>query len=512
VAKIELDGSMILMLENQLLPVEALMELIDNCSDAEATRILIVLTAKTMTVSDDGVGCDDLDKIGTPTKSSSRLKPNKIGRIGIGAKQAMGTFGRRWLLESVTRKGLEYRRYEMKWNPKGELPDKYAGAPLPLDKAPIDIRNGGTRITVSNRQEGVSYTLDRLCRTLEATFRPLLSNGAEIYVRDPDTGFDRQLRNIWSLAKFVKPLLTFNGTAAGRPFKVRAGVLKDADEALSGCHLLFYPRVLQTWQRIGRNALPSRCSIDVILGDEWKELLGTNKNRIRWADALDTALDELLSGWIAKQQRESVNVRVKLIMGLATTQIHNAIAYLNKQLEGEYGPKPRKPREPNPDPKPRKEPDPNRIIFKRRIRAYPDGKYGIDNDAPGCLDLEIVPDTGLGNMLYDIVYTPSKGIVTVKINTGPEQNFFQKLGASDKKGFIEKAAIEVLKVAYFAYGQAASLMHEESEPLFAALTKLGYDIGSDTKHIHIASMVTNYFYNSLAKPLPSIEVVSGRAA
>lgn len=72
---------------NNLAWWKALAEFTDNSIDAGATRIVIDITSKRLTIQDDGIGCKDITsmfKLGDHNKS----KGTKLGRYGIGAKDA----------------------------------------------------------------------------------------------------------------------------------------------------------------------------------------------------------------------------------------------------------------------------------------------------------------------------------------------------------------------------------------------------------------------------------------
>lgn len=66
---------------------KALAELVDNSLDAGATRVVIDITNRVLTVADDGSGCEDITSV-FKLGDHRRRKTSKLGRYGIGAKDA----------------------------------------------------------------------------------------------------------------------------------------------------------------------------------------------------------------------------------------------------------------------------------------------------------------------------------------------------------------------------------------------------------------------------------------
>ena len=509
------SGDMIETLEQELSAIEALMELFDNGVDAEASRMTITVSSGSMTFTDNGRGCSDPNVMAQPYRSESKKVATAIGLRGVGGTRAMATFGRCQVIQTVTRNKKVYHRYKVVWNPNGGLPAPYEGAGESANTAPAEIRNGGTKITVTGRQGGLTYNLDRICRELQKAYRPALGAGLSVTVTGPEQKFGRQLRNpALDASKFEEPIKILTGVATGKKFEVRFGVLKNDDAILRGCHVIFGPRVMFTKTSIGKISLPPSCYVDVILSPDWKQTLNSRKNQIRYNDALDDELEYLLKDWLSKLREDAATIHLDLILGVATANINSKLAFLDKQNKGEFGPKPRKVVA---DPgekikRPRPEPDPDRIVHPRRARAYPNGKYGAVQDEPSCLKIDLSADPKLGNQLYSITYTPSAGLVTVYINSGAGQSFFEKARTNDNKSWTERGQAEAERVGFFAYAEAAAdpNMRKESAPLFAALRKLGYDIDETAPAFDIKRMVMNFFYDQLGRG--KLKVIEGGAS
>src|SRR5215475_14033114 len=294
--RMEMTGYLIVGMEDALEPIEALRELIENSHKEGANRIEVDITSDQMVFSDNGTGCDDPNIIVTPSISRSRFDLEGTGSKGIGAKEAMATFGRDWEIHSVTRKGRDigqYRHHHIHWDPEGPLPFKYRERPMRASLAPTDIRAGGTKLIVKDRREGFprlsAGRLEKWCTTLEQTYRPALSNkNLVIVVSNSDIGFSYRLRNTaLDSGLFIEPPKKMDIVVESRDIAIRYGLLKKADDTLSGVHYIFGPKVVSDATGINGISLPLRCYVDVTLSSQWKLLLSTHKNRVRYRDEID---------------------------------------------------------------------------------------------------------------------------------------------------------------------------------------------------------------------------------
>jgi len=495
-AKMKIDGSMILGLEGMLSPPRAIMELFDNSHDHGATIIHITISSHSMTIWDNGTGCNDPNLIATPSMSHSRQSMSKIGGKGIGAKQGMATFGRHWDIQTVPNmrgKPKVYHRYVVDWDERGDLPDEYSGHGEPSYTAPKEIRNGGTKIVVTKRQGGHNINIDSIRKQLEVIYRPALSGDLQVSLHEPERGYARRLSNSALEAhRFVGPVEEAVGTVEGRTFRVRYGTLKNSDETLSGCHYIFGPRIVLTRASIGNFTLPSACYVDVILGEGWKHKLNTNKSNFRYSKELDMAVEELIKPWLIKQQANAFTLKMRIVAGAVAANINDMLLFLDKTIEGEYGPKPKNKSEMKEKDEKKEKKIRTRKYATRRTRAqFGTGQWGIEEDEQTtCLKIDMRGDALLGNKLWHVAI--SSEMMTVFLNIGPNQRTIAEL-------FTRSDEATLRRYALIAYAWAVASEPKDHGPLLAALRKLGYEIDVDTMSASaIECMVANFFTDYLS--------------
>jgi hypothetical protein len=503
----EMTGYTIIGYEGRLEPIEAIRELFENSEKEDASRIEIKITPTLMTFTDNGTGCDDPNLMVTPSFSRSRYDLKGTGSKGQGGKEAMATFGRTWEVHSVTRKGRDvaaFRHHKITWDPDGPLPFQYEDNPKAANLAPADIRKGGTRIVVTDRQEGfprlTANRMEKWCQSLEKTYRPALKSGKlTVTMTNPDIAFRQQLRNpAFDHGKFVSPPDEFTIKVAERPITVRYGVLKEADDTLSGVHYILGPRVIDHAMAINGHSLPIRCYIDVVLDPTWKPLLSTNKDRVRYRDEIDDAVLEKLKSWLEAQQKAAASFQIQIQLGKAAAPINKVIAMLNQEKEGKWQAKPNEKRS-NVERKPRKPTitttEPQTYSGRRRQAIVGEG-FGVKkiDRTDRCLDLKVIGDD-LGRHLYRPTIIPSQGVAEIRININSESQ-------PGMEETIQNRRDEITNIIAWAYADTASLDPESFVSLFDALRSRGYDIDESTKPQDIRNMVGNFFVAELAKQKP----------
>ena len=481
---INIGGDLIISLEDQLTPKQAFCELIENSGAANATTIDIVCTRHMMSICDNGDGTHDPNFIGTPSKSTSRHVRSAIGSKGIGANQACATFGRTWDIQTVSRRHRVYHHYKMAWKENGPLPDQYQGAGQPTHDAPRAIRQGGTKITVTGRRDGSPYVrLDAICSQLEEIYRPYLHSGdIKITLHNPEILFKRQLRDIaYDHRLFAAPINEIQGTAAGHAFTVRYGALKEYNRVLSGCHLIFGPRVVKTLGVIGKYNLPSACYVDVIMSSDWKHTLSTNKNNLaRYEDELMQALERLLGDWILKLKQESVSFKMNLLFGRVAATINRALLFLQEGQPGEYQKQEAPPVKTEIEGDDVSDDDDGIGLVEkpkreRRKRARPGGLQGaVREEQRRTTVINVVPDELLGHNLFGVSYADRTGEIEVKINVGKHQRLVAEFVKNER-------AVDIQNIAIIAFATYVAENRNKFAELFRRLKQLGYedvDLGS----------------------------------
>lgn len=156
---------------------DVLGELIDNSFDAGASLVEITINGKELRVSDDGVGCDDFEKMLTLGKHTHQ-RTTRLGRFGVGLKDAAWWVGGPTRIVSVCN-GLE-RRVRVSWDemrhwrvPRhaGEVTDHRPGTVITFEK--IGIPGMDRRIP-----EGKDF--DDLVAYLGFIYSPALRRGCRI--------------------------------------------------------------------------------------------------------------------------------------------------------------------------------------------------------------------------------------------------------------------------------------------------------------------------------------------
>lgn len=491
----KIGGYLIVQLEGQLAVEEAFSELLDNTLDAGASSVNIIFTKRMMSISDNGHGTDDPNLIATPSMSRSRNKRDAIGSKAIGAKQACAKFGRTWDIQTVLKGHNQYRRYQVSWDENGPLPDQYDGTPMPKREAPQEIKNGGTKITVTGRRDGFpGVRLEATCRALEATYRPALASGKyRVTVQNPEIGFIHQLQDqSYDERLFAGPVMQAEGDVDGRKFAVRYGSLKEHHKVLSYCHLIYGPRVIQTVNVVGKHTLPSGCYVDVTLSADWKDTLSTNKTSVaRYRDELMKALEGILADWIAKQKAEAAAFRIQVVSGVVSDMLNEAINF----LDDGSGTSQQKPPEDYvaEDADGGEGDDPDRSKRKtstRRKRSVPGGNLAsITDRTKRSARLKIIGDDKLGQRLYAVAHRSGGDDIEIALNTGPHQREIAEY-------FNQSKYHDLYKMAVIIFSQHVSENKGQFGGVFKSLRKHGYEIDQSDEASEIVARVSNFLIDA----------------
>lgn len=195
---------------------EGLSELIDNSIDADAKEISVHMTSSSICVEDDGKGCDDLSAMlgmGRHLKTGT----TKIGRYGVGLKNAVIAFGDILSIESTASDGFQ-RKVSIDWL-------KNSGW-----KADGDItqtsRNPGTQIKIEQLRKGNPKRIVTLASELAFTFTPAILSGRVIKLGVDASPTDLIPFEIPPLNIEIEKTI-WNEDVENMGFKVRGGVIAE---------------------------------------------------------------------------------------------------------------------------------------------------------------------------------------------------------------------------------------------------------------------------------------------
>ncbi len=238
----------------------ALGELIDNSFDAGATRVEIQfgpIHSKTdrpayMEITDDGNGVKNMDNIFKLGHSEPSAGAARLGRYGVGLKEAVLLIGDKCSTFVVSRRRgkNEEQTLHVDWN------EVWRSGSWDIDGAittpTMDTRPGTMiRIQPVVRPFPKKDDLDRLLAELGYLYCPALKGGKQIVIRKHGE------RAKPSIARYERP--PFDGeeidvaiTVDGKSARVRAGIVKDgADNPKSGITYYHEFRVIKPASRFG---------------------------------------------------------------------------------------------------------------------------------------------------------------------------------------------------------------------------------------------------------------------
>lgn len=192
-------------------------ELIDNAFDAGATRVDISRDGRSLTIEDDGEGCDDLAKMLTMGRHSKRSRPTQ-GRYGVGLKDAAWWVGGPTKIE--TRRNGKERIVLIDW-------DGMAGwfAPSPSVEDAGNLR--GTRIRfpsiAKERRFPDGKRLDALLEELAFIYSPAIKSGRQIVFQRARDRSPLQRYELPTLIDVIDTTISVEGKTA----RVHVGIVPD---------------------------------------------------------------------------------------------------------------------------------------------------------------------------------------------------------------------------------------------------------------------------------------------
>ena len=283
----------------------ALGELIDNAIDASAANITIVAEKKTLTVSDDGVGCSDIEamfRAGAHRPHGSK----GLGRFGIGLKDAAIWLWGFTAVDTV-RNGTRLMA-AVSWEKLCASKDWRVPPPTEI------VAKGapsGTAIVFSRieQQFPSGKLFGRLYSELSYCFSPALKRGIRIVIRNGSSA-------PMELPRFTPPdfekFIDGEIDVDGRQAKVHVGVVKEgAANPRPGIHYTYRHRVIIPGSGLGcGDTSMSRIFGWVSLSDQWD--LTKNKDDIsKHKDALANAVFGFIKPILdlAENQAETINLK-----------------------------------------------------------------------------------------------------------------------------------------------------------------------------------------------------------
>ena len=259
-------------------PHDMVCELVDNALDADAERVWIELGRRSITVSDDGSGMEDINdaiRFGKGTRAPRR--GGVLGRYGVGMTDALCKLGPR--AEVTTLRGGELRRLRVDWEEclrNGHFP--YLDEGRPRRASEIALFDGlctgsGTRVRIHGQAPGIQ--LDKLRRLLTERYTPGIWDGREIFVRREGQA--------WLVVEDMDPgplsdVIEYDGEIEGMPYHVYGGLMTRRNVVYNRAFIGYAYRFVEETTELVKGL--STAHLQVFLGEEWKDCLGTHKNRL----------------------------------------------------------------------------------------------------------------------------------------------------------------------------------------------------------------------------------------
>ena len=253
-------------------------ELVDNSLDADAKRVWIELGRRSITVADDGSGMDDINdaiRFGKGTRAGRR--GGVLGRFGVGMTDALCKLGPK--AEIATLRSGELRRLRVDWEEclrNDHFPYLDEGRPQHSRELTLfeTLHVGaGTRVRIHGQAPGIQ--LEKLCRILTERYTPGMWQGREIFVR-------REGQE-WIVIEDMDPgrlsdVIEYDGEIAGKPYHVYGGLMTERSVVYNRAFIGYAYRFVEETTELVKGI--STAHLQVFLGEEWKDCLGTHKNRL----------------------------------------------------------------------------------------------------------------------------------------------------------------------------------------------------------------------------------------
>ncbi|MFZ5832949.1 MAG: ATP-binding protein [Planctomycetota bacterium] len=285
----------------------ALGELIDNAFDAGATHVAIKKHGDTLSITDDGSGCDDLKRMMTIGQTYGR-KGGRLGRYGIGFKEAAIWAASKVAIFSAC-KGMTHQ-WRINWDyVRAHNWDTGSDPQTESMNTSRCLANGlagthGTALVfegLKHRFNG-GKSLEPVLEDLGYIFSPALCHGKSIVVTNGTTKVVKPYE--WPpLEHVVDRKLDVNGKSV----RLVAGIVAQGmANKYPGFSYLLHHRVIQAATSMGaRQYSVGRVTGRVELSDAWK--VSKNKTSLvdADADALEAAIFEAMEPTLKTAQLQT---------------------------------------------------------------------------------------------------------------------------------------------------------------------------------------------------------------
>jgi len=157
----------------------------------------------------------------------------------------------------------------------------------------------GTRVRIHGQPPGIH--LEKLCRLLTERYTPGIWDGREIFVR-------REGQE-WAVIEDMDPgplsdVIEYDGEIDGKAYHVYGGLMTHRNVVYNRTFIGYAYRFVEDTTELFKGI--STAHLQVFLGEEWKECLGTHKNRLELKrDELFEDIRSRAKEWLAAAERKA---------------------------------------------------------------------------------------------------------------------------------------------------------------------------------------------------------------
>lgn len=305
-------------------------ELIDNALDKGATRVDITIDGRSITIEDDGDGCDDIEKMLTLGRHE-RSATTRLGRYGVGLKDAAWWVGGPTLIETIH--GGVLRRSLVDWDRMSNWED----VPDP-EETPVTERRG-TRIRFQSiskeRRIPDGQRWEALLSELAFTYSPAIKDGRQITFRKGKRpAVPLQRYELPPLAECIETTLDVEGRRA----RLRVGIVADgAENPRPGIIYTHAFRVI-THGALGCGGLgSSRIAGWVSLGEGWT--LARNKDDVTaYKDELGEAVFAEIRPLVEKASSQALSIKSQSLAEGLTSRFRGIVGGAEENAKAKRNP------------------------------------------------------------------------------------------------------------------------------------------------------------------------------